>query len=534
MFPGTTRCERAEDGRGEYRAHGYEQILPYAVMALWLTVIVITFCPASHLPYPDSGVFLYIGEQILHHRLPYVDIFDHKGPVIFYLNALGLLIGHGSVWGVWIIEVVSLFSATYLGYRVIHALFGVFAAFWASLLWLISLLYVIEGGNLTEEYALALQFLCLYILLQFQQKKSSIWQAVLIGMATGMLFLLRANLIGIPLAIFLYATGKFFLTHDTKFRKLIAGIVCGVLLVAVIVLGYFGYRHALAHFWECAFMYNYSYIHTAAIQKVRALISGLTLLPLIPSLSIGSWCIVMYLKCTRRLPPAYSSPIISVCLLALPLELYLSSTSGRLYKHYNMVWLPTMTVFTGLCANIVYTRLVDRCGLAKSPAASRGKRAILISAMILLSLLPIYTPILLNTFSTITQLMRHAFTVPANSVAQAITKYTGEHDQVLILGGSYAGINYLAHRQSPTRFVYQVPLYDVMIRQRYVREFITDVMTKTPRLIVESPEVLSESSKYWAIPGMSLLHTFIETNYHVIQIVTENTLEWKILVRNIP
>ncbi len=53
------------------------------------------------IPNRDSGAFLYIGQRILKGDIPYRDIWDHKPPCIFFINALGLFIGRGAIWGVW-------------------------------------------------------------------------------------------------------------------------------------------------------------------------------------------------------------------------------------------------------------------------------------------------------------------------------------------------------------------------------------------------------------------------------------------------
>ena len=52
----------------------------------------------------DSGVFHYIGWLITQGKIPYRDVWDHKPPVIFFINALGLLLAGGSRWGVWGLE----------------------------------------------------------------------------------------------------------------------------------------------------------------------------------------------------------------------------------------------------------------------------------------------------------------------------------------------------------------------------------------------------------------------------------------------
>jgi len=104
------------------------------------------------LTYRDSGVFLYTGWRILNGQVPYRDVWDHKPPVFFYINAAGLALLNGSRWGVWIIEFLSLYVATVISWRLIKGAFGTVPAILAVVLWLFGLAYVIQGGNLATEY----------------------------------------------------------------------------------------------------------------------------------------------------------------------------------------------------------------------------------------------------------------------------------------------------------------------------------------------------------------------------------------------
>src|SRR5215470_11276925 len=76
----------------------------------------------------DSGVFLYAGSRILAGQVPYRDVWDHKGPLIYYIDALGLLIGHGSRWGVWLLEVGALGAGAGLAYAGLTESLGKWAA----------------------------------------------------------------------------------------------------------------------------------------------------------------------------------------------------------------------------------------------------------------------------------------------------------------------------------------------------------------------------------------------------------------------
>lgn len=41
----------------------------------------------------DSAVFMVLGKGVAAGKLPYLDLYDNKGPMIFYINALGYLLG---------------------------------------------------------------------------------------------------------------------------------------------------------------------------------------------------------------------------------------------------------------------------------------------------------------------------------------------------------------------------------------------------------------------------------------------------------
>ena len=41
----------------------------------------------------DSAFFRFIGSSILKGKTPYVDIWDHKGPVLYFIQTIGALHG---------------------------------------------------------------------------------------------------------------------------------------------------------------------------------------------------------------------------------------------------------------------------------------------------------------------------------------------------------------------------------------------------------------------------------------------------------
>jgi hypothetical protein len=455
--------------------------------------------------------------------------------VIFYIDALGLLIGRSSIWGVWLLEVFSLLGATYLGFRLLRSIFGLPVAVWTSILWLISLVPVIGSGNLTEEYAIPLQFLCLFLLHRWHHKQDSLWRPVLIGIAASGLFFLRPNLVGTPLAILLYAVGSLLLYRKTQFTRFLVAFLSGSFVAAVIPIIYFAWHHALASFLDCTFAYNIAYSHSPASHKIDALLSGLAQLPFISSISVLAWGMIVATKGTKRLPPAFSSPVVMVCMLSLPLEFCASSASGRVYTHYYMPWLPPMAVLSGLCASMFITWFKGLRDQSATGAGSSRPSAAAIGLLAILPLIPICDPFLLSSYATAAELLHHrpdTSSLPTRSVAKIVDKYTDKDDEVLVVGSNYSVINFLAHRRSPTRFSYQLPLYDGAVRPQYVHEFLQDIKTNTPALVVVSAERSMEYNRYWPTPGMNNVRSLIASNYHLIRTVADGDLQWKIYLLN--
>ena len=92
-------------------------------------------CPNNQLAY-DTCVYLYVGNLIPQGLMPYKDAFDHKGPLLYLMMALGLLIGN--VAGVWVLSIGCLIISAYYAYKTARLLVSPWAASLAasvSLLW---------------------------------------------------------------------------------------------------------------------------------------------------------------------------------------------------------------------------------------------------------------------------------------------------------------------------------------------------------------------------------------------------------------
>ena len=141
----------------------------------WLVLLILGILSNPLFSYPgrDGGIFLYVGSLILKGKIPYLDVWENKGPLVFYINALGLFLTNGSRWGVWLLEFLFLFGAGYLGYTVVKRIMGSIPALIGTLIWVTAAGNVLQGGNFSEEYSLLFSFVAVLFYLKSLEQPSN-------------------------------------------------------------------------------------------------------------------------------------------------------------------------------------------------------------------------------------------------------------------------------------------------------------------------------------------------------------------------
>ena len=96
-----------------------------AALALLCAGLALLFATSSSLLYAtnfwtDTNIYFTIGRGITRGLMPYRDLFDHKGPLLYLLFALGARISDASFIGVFLLEVASLAAALYWGWKTVR------------------------------------------------------------------------------------------------------------------------------------------------------------------------------------------------------------------------------------------------------------------------------------------------------------------------------------------------------------------------------------------------------------------------------
>jgi hypothetical protein len=240
-------------------------------------------------PHRDSGIFLHIGSEILQGKVLYQQAWGNSNLLIFFLNAIGLWLGKGSVWGVWGLELSFFLVMGLIEYWILRPNLSPFGSFFVIASSFLTI-FQFMSGNFTEEYALlfqiailAFRFMC-YLPNKTQLSRPS--ASFGIGIMMGLVFCLKQSYIDVGVSVILYII---FLAWVEKNKRVILHLLLiglGFFLVNISFLLYFFKNDGVYDYITSAFLFNRYYLNLGLLERMRAIGEGLEFLSLNPFLVI--------------------------------------------------------------------------------------------------------------------------------------------------------------------------------------------------------------------------------------------------------
>jgi 4-amino-4-deoxy-L-arabinose transferase-like glycosyltransferase len=424
------------------------------------------------LPSRDSGVFLYVGWRFLNGEIPYRDVWDHKPPLIYFVDALGLSLTPDSLWGVWILRFIFIFFTLFITYKLLDREFGLFSALAGTFVFSSGLLTILEKGNVTEEYALVFQALCFWLFVGAWKRDFPLRTSFWIGLAGGLAFNFKQTTIGIWITYGLFLLVIRMMQGRAPLRDLIS-LFAGWLIPSLVFILYFASQGAFADYWEQAFLYNFIYIgkHEGIRRLIPVFIKGFAYLRngWVLYLAILGWLAGALYAWIKRRTVQKIRPLILIALVNLPMEVILITLSGRSILHYYLTPLPVMAILAGVLVHVA-PRLVS--------TGQNGAKWV--SGMVLLL-------VLFGQYGQIQYYPEYVRGLSDNDYAPVIdyvAQNTQEQDKVLLIGAESV-VNFLARREAPTRYVYQYPLA-LLGRRPMFEEYFNQILVEKPTLIIDT------------------------------------------------
>ncbi len=220
--------------------------------------VILTICTKSSFLYPfndwvDSNCFFTVGKSMLHGKVLYRDIYEQKGPWLYFLHAGAYLISHKTFFGVYLLE---LFLYKARGVYWVLPLLG--AAVYASRSFC--------HGDSVEELVLPIFAVCLYLSEKSfcLNKTLSVRQWFAVGALAGLVLWMKFNLVGFFVGWALVPLYKMLRRNGIAgIFKAAGAVLLGVLLPTLPVLLYFGVTKSLGDLWT-AYFYNNLFLYADA------------------------------------------------------------------------------------------------------------------------------------------------------------------------------------------------------------------------------------------------------------------------------
>ena len=101
----------------------------------------------------DSLVFRQMGLAMLQDKVLYLDLFDHKGVIIYFINAFCQWLVPGR-WGLFLFFCLYMAVVTYVWWLISSLLVKSKGVIWPVVMGLFLYMIVLSDGNLSEEWSL--------------------------------------------------------------------------------------------------------------------------------------------------------------------------------------------------------------------------------------------------------------------------------------------------------------------------------------------------------------------------------------------
>lgn len=390
------------------------------LVAAAIVIIMIICCAYSSPLYPyyyngDVAIFMLIGKGISEGKICYVDLFDHKGPILFFIEALGWAIDGRT--GIWFIECVGTIVSVALIIKTCKLLKSKWI--WPTVATALVYLYIFGHGNLSENYSLPFVYVCLYLAAKYYtsgKAEHPLLYALVYGICFGILAFIRVNNALIICAVVLVIIVGLAKKKETKnlLLNILVGVV-GIALASIPVCVYFYSKNALYDMIYCTFLYNLLYAgvstHVSIFSSITVFFKYIVLyLPLVFSTAVFAYKV----KIERS---GFSTAMLVASSLSLLMLAY-----SNIYDHYFITAIPVFTVAVAMAIpEIDFGKTISEAKTAWKEKRNAWFLAVLLISVVYLPLLayrtaaPIYKTYLTNIeFNRYSQISSSAEVIPKN------------------------------------------------------------------------------------------------------------------------
>ena len=421
----------------------------------------------------DSAVFQIMGRGMLKGQVMYRDLFDHKGPVMYIINAIAYLINPQI--GLFIVEILFIYIGAVFIFKTSKLLINEKVSLIMAIVYAILIFITILGGNFTEEYAITFTSIALYCIMKIiyknEYENKILW--VVIGATFALNFFIKPTYIAIWIAFgivqFIYSI------KEKKIKELIKYIfymIIGIMIVTLPIIIYLVLNDDIHYFIDAFFILNMKYSEAGLLKKAKTFWILINRSKFVGYIIIGIICNILMLF-NKKINLKNRLFVTSFFVISI----ILTAWAPNAYKHYLTQLVPAIVL-----------ELIELCLYIKENLKLNEKESEILKELPqnLILILAICCMILVTgnkiskdvgIFSRIAQNGE-----VINHELDEVKKYLNKDDEIIVLGNQPYYYIYL-NKYPKCKYFFQLPiiLYDNSIKEE-VQNYI---IKNKPKIVIK-------------------------------------------------
>ena len=322
-----------------------------------LSFLYLLICSKSSPLYPfndwvDANAFFTMGKGMMHGLVPYRDLFEQKGPLLYFVYGLASLISYRTFIGGFILEVITFTFFLFFSFKSLSLFVNrKLAALTLPILAILILnLKAFTHGGSAEELCLPLLAISLYHLLRYLKTNDITAAAPSIffwnGLIAGCILWVKFSMLGFWLGWIL----AFFINLITQKRagqavKGVAAFLGGMLAATIPWIIYFGVNYAIPEWINTYFVINltgYTANFTVADRILNILSVMAAQFVTNPVFGVGLWFGIIAFTVFKKFIVSFKNRVLIVtCFFLLILGIYW----GKIGYIYYYLFLAPFIIF---------------------------------------------------------------------------------------------------------------------------------------------------------------------------------------------
>lgn len=246
---------------------------------LLIATLLITICSKSSFLYPindwaDANCLFTTGKAMINGKVLYQDIYEQKGPLLYFIHGVACLISDKSFFGIYLVEIICFSIFLFLAgacFRLYVKNTGLTLISISVLAFLILISRAFGQGDSAEEICLAPLMYGLYSVLSAVRERRLLrrMEVLVNGIGAAFVLWIKYTMLGFYIGLIIFVLLWYFMEKSyLELGKVVIYFSIGAGIASAPILVYFVFNNAIPDLYEVYF-YNNMFLYSYDLEQNR-------------------------------------------------------------------------------------------------------------------------------------------------------------------------------------------------------------------------------------------------------------------------